>query len=369
MSMSRKIGRCIYCGRIKQFSREDYLPRAFGTFRGYEKLNDRICNDCNNCFSNLELEFLRTGIVGALRRLYGIEGRKHHEQHDPFWERLGIIPPVEFYESPLGTRLEPSGRKDGSVQRMRQIVIHDPQGQVRQVPISDRAMSDKEILRNLLSTELRKFNFANGPLVEFHGDQKEWQEIAAIIDELRLFHYEGITWTEPTHSDQIADVGVLALVTEKHMRAVAKIVFHYFLKHFPKYRGCEPQFEEIRKFIKTGENISSGGDIDKFVKLTHSPLAMSQRLLEGMPGWRGHILVAGFDYLSFRGWVQFFIIPKVRFIAPTYEVFLGQNPSPIHYKDMSAHRFVYFSSGKQDGCDGYMDETFPVNNIWLPGIC
>jgi hypothetical protein len=257
--------------------------------------------------------------------------------------------------------LEPSGEEDGTARDMRQIVIYDSKGKAHSIPISDRMIENSDLLRD----ELQKFDFANVESVILHADDEEQQELVDLVNNLKLFRYEKLTWTDPP-APQVLDTAFLAVITDKYMRAIAKIAFHYFLKHFTRYTGSESQFDEIREFIRTGSNIQSGDDIDRFVRHRSESMSMSHRT-GYLPGWRGHILAAGMDYFSFRVWLQFFIIPKVNIITPAYEVFLGRNPSPIHYKEIHAHNFIYFDNGKQDGYDGYMEETFPVM-LSLPGI-
>ena len=286
--------------------------------------------------------------------LYGVKGRKHHTDYDPFWDRFGVVPPVELYDEYTMARLESSGREDGTVRDMRQIVIYDNDGRAHPVPISDKMIENSDLLK----VELQKFDFNNVKSIILHADDEERQELIDLIQKLKLFRYEAPTWVDPP-VPQVLNAMLLTLITDEYMRAVAKIAFHYFLKHYPRYTGSEPQFDEIREFIRTGSNIQPGDDIDRFVRLMPEPMCMSHAT-GWLPGWRGHILAAGMDYLSFCVWLQFFVIPEVKIITPTYEVFLGRNPSPIHYKEMHAHRFVYFENGKQGGYDGYMEETVQV---------
>jgi hypothetical protein len=284
MRKTKKTGKCIYCGEDKKLSEEHYLPIGLGKFVGVEKLKDRICEDCNTGFSNnkkgsdLDGEFCKTGMVGALRELRGIEGRKHHTKHDPFWDKYKNLPLAILHDTKTKIRLESGGRKDFSITRMRQIIIYTSEGQTYQIPISDDKINNKDHLKETLDLELRRFNFSKVKTIMYYGDQDEFQKVKMCINELQLFRYAKETWTEPTGKDELLDVTLIVQITENHMRAVAKILFHYFLKQFPRFRGDEPEFDEIRKFIKTGENIESASDIDRFARLSPYPMSMSQRL-------------------------------------------------------------------------------------------
>src|SRR5438105_4128469 len=83
------IGKCIYCAREGEMSGEHYLPRCLGSFRGYELLNDRICEDCNNSFSPLDEPFCHSGPEAITKDMLGIEGRRGYKKislsTDPDW--------------------------------------------------------------------------------------------------------------------------------------------------------------------------------------------------------------------------------------------------------------------------------------------
>jgi len=357
-----KTGQCIYCGKEKQLSQEHYLPYCLGAFLGFEGLNDRICICCNGAFSGIEGHFCRTGVNAALRRFGGMKGRKHHSNHDPFWDIFCGIPPVEVIDRDTMARFEPSGSGDFTGRDMCQIIMTDSQGRRHPLPISGNMIRDKEALKDHLKGKFEGFDFASEEPIElYYEDEEEMQAMIDAIDELGI-RYERFVERETPSGPQVLNMTMLAPITVEQMRAVAKIAFHYFLKHFPRYRGSEPHFDEIRKFIKTGENVQSDDDVGKFVRIRPLPLGSSQ-VRGSVPDWRGHMVAAGMNYHVFCGLAQFFICPE--FVTPTYMVLLGRNPSPVDYAEEHAYRFIFYDNGKQDRHDGYMEETFRPK-VWLP---
>ena len=48
-----------------------------------------------------------------------------------------------------------------------------------------------------------------------------------------------------THGTQI-EGEMKAPISEKYLRAIAKVGFHYFLKYFPHFSGLDPEFDDIK---------------------------------------------------------------------------------------------------------------------------
>jgi hypothetical protein len=76
--------KCIYgCGRDAAIQ-EHPLPAAFGSFKNYPALNDRVCADCNGkC--KIRAGFARRG-EGLFGMLLGIQGRKGNKKANPFYQ-------------------------------------------------------------------------------------------------------------------------------------------------------------------------------------------------------------------------------------------------------------------------------------------
>ncbi len=358
MAKNGKNEQCIYCGVRGSFSKEHYLPRCLGKFRGFETLNDRICTDCNNSFSEIERHFCRMSPEAFFRKFLGIEGRKHHKPYNPFQETYHGTVPIEMRgklpEEDLEILWEPEKR---GIHEMFQIVIHDSNGQTRQIRISESMMENPSELEN----KIKEFDIENAQDVICAANPEEQEKVTQLLS--KVFPNKQFIWQEPSPDGRRVDAVIRITIFDKYARAIAKIAFHYFLKQFPRYRGSEPEFEEIRKFIKTGENIKSGNDINRFVKFTRRPIAsiLGKR---NSGNWCGHLLAGVINYSNFYVWAQFFVGAGVGTF--TYNVYLGRNPSRIIYEEARAHGFAYFDDGQQDGYDGEMEEIVPIKHLQLP---
>jgi len=358
MLKSRKDGQCIYCGK-GCFSDEHYLPRCLGKFRGFEMLKDRICKDCNNSFSEIERLFCRMSPEAFFRKFWGIEGRKHHRPYDPFQEKYHGIVPIEMRgklpEEDLEVlwEINPGER---SIHEMSQIVIRDSNGQIHQIRISESMMTNP----SELADKIQELDIENAQDMICLANPEEQEKVTQLLS--KVLPNKQITWQETPPDGRRTNAVIRITIFDKYPRAIAKIAFHYFLKQFPRYKGSETEFEEIRKFIKTGENIKSGNDINRFVKFTRVPIARSLAMRYS-DDWSGHLLAAFINYSSFYVWAQFSI--GAGFGTLAYNVHLGRTPSRIIYQEACAHRFVYFSDGQQDGYDGKMEKV-PITRLYLP---
>jgi hypothetical protein len=60
---------CVYCRGVERLTREHYIPRALGTFRGCQPLTDKLCDGCNRITGRLDEAFVRTGPNALFRVL------------------------------------------------------------------------------------------------------------------------------------------------------------------------------------------------------------------------------------------------------------------------------------------------------------
>ena len=123
-------------------------------------------------------------------------------------------------------------------------------------------------------------------------------------------------------------------VNDRYFRAVAKIAFHYFLKHFRQFTGLEQEFEGIKEFIM------KGGDSDRFVRQVPGSFVCGLGHRVTTDKW-GHIVAVDKTEKNIRAMLHFFVGPG---IAPDryYEVRIGENPERIIYPQGIGHQFVYF---------------------------
>jgi hypothetical protein len=97
---------CIYC-RNDATSREHWIPRGFGTFRGFTPLVDRLCEECNRRLGQLDQELMRTGPTGFHRALLGVEGRHGPPKVSPFqYKTMQTDHPTRMMMPALGRQHE-----------------------------------------------------------------------------------------------------------------------------------------------------------------------------------------------------------------------------------------------------------------------
>jgi hypothetical protein len=124
-------------------------------------------------------------------------------------------------------------------------------------------------------------------------------------------------------------------VTDKYFRAIAKIGFHYLLKHL-HFRGDEEIFSGIPNFIM------NGGDITKYVTWP------KKQILEDVKaGWVPvnycHILIARATQKKIWAYVQFFLGPDM--IPYVYKIHIANNPTKLDYSLFAGHQFCLDSNG------------------------
>jgi hypothetical protein len=362
-------GRCIYCGHEGKMSREDYLPRCLGKFRGYELLSDRICKACNNGFSEIDEQFCRSGPEAIIRDMLGIEGRKTHKKISPFQRgsagasRLTFKTRASENASGIEEVELDVDRSTRSARRLRQMLFIAGERRVA-LRITDD-MKEPEQLREKIKehkelqamlAECQEGDVVTGLITGATQEEREWMErlLEALKDSML---------DEPEFRiggpEQEAKFTISASPTEKYFRGLAKIGFHYFLKHISGFHGSEDAFTEIREFITNGK----AEDVDRFVSGRVSHLIIDIVPGESPIGYR-HVLIARANYAQLQCKLQFFIHPKYstpiyrldRYALPIYTINLGRNPSRIDYPRACRHYFTYLDSYKHEGYDGVMRE-------------
>jgi len=158
-----------------------------------------------------------------------------------------------------------------------------------------------------------------------------------------------------TQWEPLPDTGVIYTSTEfevddRYFRAIAKIAFHYLIKHFRSFRGDEEMFGGIRNFIMKGGNISD------YVTWSDKQII---EIKEGytLDGW-GHLVIARANEHIMFSRLQFFIGPDC--VPFVFRVALGRNKTSLIYDITSGHSFAYYKDGPKDGKVGVMDQL-----LWL----
>jgi hypothetical protein len=132
--------KCTYgCGRGAA-SQEHPLPAAFGSFKNYPTLNDRICTDCNSKCKILEERVSRGGGEGLFRTLLGIRGRKRNKKANPFYQASAGASRLTVTSEPLsGQPKSALGIDDmdaGAFGELRQVLFILKDGTSRGIPVT-----------------------------------------------------------------------------------------------------------------------------------------------------------------------------------------------------------------------------------------
>lgn len=342
--------KCIYCPWEGKLSGEHYLPRCLGNFRGYEQLWDRICKGCNNKFSKLDEQFCRSGPEAILRERFNVKGYKHHPRRSPFQRGSAGAKPVELRGTVEGEGTEVDfyyHPQTGVARRRRQIIFFETNiGQVS-IQITDDMTEPKDLDSALVRAGVKQ---ASG-LVQVVCAPGEWDWMLHLLSK-----YEEAVIGEPvlteTPEGLCTDVYADARPTHLYFRGLAKIGFHYFLKHMPEFHGSEDCFADIRYFITQGR----AEDVYRFIDGWVNEIVVDD--LQAKPSAAGyqHRLEAEADCQQLLSRLQFFIGPGIR--LPIYTIHLGISPLLINCKRATVHSFIY-SDDLLDGYDGEMIEATP----------
>jgi hypothetical protein len=345
--------RCIYCG-ADQVSQEHYFPRALGRFDGFEGLNDRVCGECNNSTTQAEQVLLRTGEIGFFRERYRVRGRKRDKTAEsPFYQWMKGVPPLTatVFSPEFGHDVLMEITMGGEPTFARQMVL-DRDGKKTCVAVPKDCRTAEDLVRLVDKVGLRGASLAG---IIGSREDMAWMGAATA------------GFVPPGPPDRHAAMDVERLkketfklkgkLTEFHARAVAKIAFHYVLKHLGRhYRGDELAFEPLRRFIR------QGGNPDQFVQIQRS-----HRLTPVRPHYDeepvGHLVMAASDQGVVQVRIHFF--GSSGWTPWTWIVLLGREPNLIIAPRKCAHAFEYYVDGdfvRKDvrGFDGRMVEAVAV---------
>jgi hypothetical protein len=342
--------KCIYCGRKGKLSREHYLPRCLGNFSGYEQLKDRICGRCNTGFSKLDEQVCRIGPEALIRERLGVKGYKHHLNQSPFQRGSAGALPLELkgIVQGKGTQIDLYiHRRTMTVRRKRQVTFTTDIGEVV-VEVTDDMTEPKHLYKKLLRTGAK--TLSGRACLVCAPDEKEW-----ILHLLSCFKKNMIGEPEiaETPEQTVVNVRAGAHPTHLYFRGLAKIGFHYFLKHMTEFHGSEDCFAGIRYFITQGR----AEDVDRFTDGRVNYLPVDDVQPKPSPVGYHHHLEAEADCRRLLSRLQFFIGPG--FTLPVYTIYLGRSPLLVDYTRRCAHSFIYSDRHRQKGYDGGMAEARP----------
>jgi hypothetical protein len=349
--VTRRLGECIYCGEEKEFSPEHYLPECLGKFKRNETLDDRICRDCNNRIGReLEDQFCRAGEIGFLRYGLGIEGKKRKEEVNPFERGSSGSSPLKMKGKIPGSEEEiymqlVKGSREGitvGVDYIPQVILTAESGTVHHVLLTN--MTEPEQLKAKIE-ELNIVKLKQVNVVATESERELVEKLTSFLPEVQEAKWENLPMSGKTPTRTEYEV------TDRYFRAIAKIGFHYALKHFPHFRGDEETFAGIRDFIM------NGGSIPDYV--TWSQKQVIEQIKAGYtPVTFGHVILARANEHLVWCRLQFFLGPDT--VPLVYTVALARNRPAVIYDITSGHSFCYYAEGIKDGYAGEMDSL-----VWI----
>lgn len=341
---------CIYC-RATDVTVEHPLPRGLGKFKDYVPLADRVCDRCNAICGQLDEQLCRSGPEAFFRKFLGISGRPGHDDVNSFYrgssrggrlEMLGIN-----HETREEKELELVG--PNSVRELRCVKFVAEDDSTHTIPITD-GTTPEEFRKKVTALGFKFFKHAN---ISAGAEEIPW--IESLFEGFKI---EGKTeWVQPSGPIMYGPFSIKFTVNDRYFRAIAKIGFHYFLTKFPRFRGDEPCFSEMRNFIMNGCPID---EIGRFVTQSREQFAYQLRAGDRLRVW-GHLIAVDANYMGFRAKVQLFAGPENR--STVFTVHIGKNPSSIHYSEAYGDFFAYYPLEERGEFDGEVSELGVVARL------
>jgi hypothetical protein len=155
-----------------------------------------------------------------------------------------------------------------SVRELRCVTLIAEDDSTYTIRVAD-GMTPEQFRERVIALGINRFKSAD---ISAASEEIPWME--SLFDG---FTFQGKTeWTRPPGPIIYGPFVVKVTLTNRYFRALAKIGFHYFLTKYPRFRGDEPCFEEIRNFITHDCRVD---EIGRFV--TQSQKQFVYQLREG----------------------------------------------------------------------------------------
>jgi len=324
---------CIYCKEREADAREHYLPQCLGRFQDFEPLLGRVCQQCNEGIGGtLEREFCRRSPEAVLRSVHWIKGqhrggRKKRRAHIYQPEKLGGPHLYFFAPDPETGRiiLWQTDKKPGTVKEISQLLVLDDDGEIAQyIPIPVEITTGRELV-GIFKANGVTFPTPPVQVIAASGDEERVQALFTAINvKVPMQRRAGGRVPQQIFTGEVGP---------GYFRALAKIGFHYALKHIPTITGNEGAFRALREFIRDGR-----GNHDQFLTMcdtASNPAGPPGHLLTAVANPNSPIVVN----------MQFFAGCKTT--LPQWRLTLGDNPTVLFVEQVSAHFFSY--TEEEDG--------------------
>lgn len=236
-------------------------------------------------------------------------------------------------------------RDTGVARRRRQIIFTTDIGEVS-IQITDDMTGPKHLDEKLIRRGVKTLS---GPaqMICAPGEEDWLLHLLSIYKDAIIGEPEVIEIPE----GELVNVYAGARPTHLYFRGLAKIGFHYFLKHMREFRGSEDCFAGIRYFITDGNK----EDVYRFTAGWVNHLTVDDIQARPSPAGYHHRLEAQADCRRLISRLQFFIGPGFR--LPVHTIYLGESPLVVDYTRRCAHSYTYSDGHRRDGYDGEMSEA------------
>ncbi len=320
-------------GEAALSANEHYLPRALGNFQNDERLVDRICDDCQRVCSQLEDVFAHNSPEAFFREMVGRVGRKNHKGKNIFYESTFGIPPLAMLGKHPGHDFEilwefvPDPGKPGKhgCAPMSQLVFISKDGKTLRLPFQ-RGKWTVERIREIL----KQSGVTGEQIIAVGNNDEEHAEMKVLTDVLAPAGKEQDV-APLVNGAEIAGE-MKAEISEKYIRAIAKVGFHFFLKYFPNFSGLEPEFEDIKQFIYHGKANR------QVVRRMDEPFLRDLQQQGARLNKWCHLLSAQSDEQGIESRLQFFAGPEVQPLV--WSIVISTKPSK--HVQSTGYAFVYF---------------------------
>jgi hypothetical protein len=316
--MNSKLTTCIYCP--SQFDPnhgegDHFLPMCtFGEFEDSPTFRG-MCPECNQSFSPLDQLLCRSTHLGFYRAVFkpNLGSRSNRGNLRQGASKHGSAPKTVMNVDGVRLVVRQVGDSPFDVTAIDQIVIETEDDGIEHVPLF-RNMSDER-----LRAELDELGIDEPKKIYLNCDDKDSDWFIGLLKRVLPKHN--------LQSHSVHEPGQYRVpgrttysFSEEYFRSLAKIAFHYYLTTNRRgLTGHEPEFEDLRQFIKNGV-----GDKDRFFRA-------SGRQFVPFPQGPGGILVpsATCNLLAVDEtrhcpvvYMQFFVSPQS--LPEPYYVSLGQ---------------------------------------------
>jgi hypothetical protein len=283
----------------------------------------------------------------------GIKGRKRHKKVNPFYRGSAGAKPimVETAHPTLDCKIFCEMQGGRTAYPAKQIIVCDSNGEYHSILITEKIKNADDLMN-----ELRERGLSNCTGVECWASANEQASMEILCRAVNA----GISWSETTPYEANGKKEFVATFTVNtgYFRAIAKIAFHYFLKHFKQFTGFEGEFEGIKEFIM------KGGNVDQWVRQVRGSFVWGLGHGVTTDKWC-HLIAVDKNKDDIRAKLHFFVGPEAR-PSQYYEVLIGKNPQRIIYPESIGHQFVYFDHLDKEGYCGRVDPLGIARKELLP---